>query len=80
MVKKNVDLVKESGKYGMHQEYVEFEIKNRKVYSNGVFCEGAYNPDSKSVSVVLKKTNFDNPKIDGLVVLKGKLSDTDYHQ
>ena len=75
-----VDLVAESGKHGMHQEYVEFELRDGKIFFGGVECPKALTADTHAVRVVLQKTIYDNPKIDGLILFKGGLKDTDYHQ
>ena len=68
IIKEHIDLVGEVGKYAMHQEYVEFELKNNKIYVDGEECQKAYDSRQKKVKLVFKKTIYDNPKVDGIIL------------
>jgi len=78
-VAERVDIVKEVGKNSAYDHYIEIEIANNKVYWKGLECHNSY--QDARVKVELEKIEGrDNPKIDGIVVVKGGLVDTDYYR
>jgi len=38
IIKEHIDIVEQVGKYAMHQEYIEFELRDNEVYADGVKC------------------------------------------
>lgn len=75
---KNLDIYSKVGKSTAYDEFVEFEIKNGKAYLNGKLADNGYDSSNNLLKVVFKKAQRDNPKINGIVVVKGTLQDTDY--
>lgn len=64
----------------MHQEYIPFELVEGKVYYNNEECPHGYDENSGKIRISFRKTRYDNPKIDGLILFEGKLEDTDYYE
>lgn len=76
----NLDIFSKVGKSTGYDEYLEFEIKSSKVYFNNKIIEDGYNIDDKTLKLVFKKGERDNPKINAIVVVKGGLVNTDYEE
>ena len=58
--------------------YLPFTLKNGKlVYTKNTECEKAYDSNSKLLRLRFKKV-LDNPKVDGIVLFKGKLEETNF--
>ena len=72
----NVDIVANVGKYAVHQEYIAFTLRRDEILVNGELIPGAFR-DNK-LHIIFQKTIYDNPKVDGLVLFKGPLSETGY--
>ena len=77
-VLQNVDIFGKVGKATALDEYVQFEIKNGKCYINGRAIETGFDANKKSLKVKFVKKEKDNPKINGIVLVKGTIDDTDY--
>lgn len=73
-----LDIFTKVGKSTAYDEFIEFEVKNSRVFIGGKLVDNAYNSDSQSVIVIFKKGERDNPKINAIVVVKGGMQDTDY--
>jgi len=60
------------------------ELREGKIYSTSfdsttpTECIDAY--INQKVIITFGKTLYDNPKVDGLIILKGKLEDSDYNE
>ena len=68
------------GKVGInaaYDEFIEFTYENGKVRVKGSEAPNAVKSGRLQVSFI--KTDFDNPKINAIVLVKGKLEDTNYH-
>lgn len=78
LVVKHLDIYSKVGKSTAYDEFVEFEIKNGKAYLNGKLADNGYDSSNNTLKVVFKKAERDNPKINGILVIKGTLQDTDY--
>lgn len=76
----NLDIFSKVGKSTAYDEYIEFEIKSSKVYVNNKVIEDGYNSDDKTLKLVFKKGERDNPKINAIMVVKGGLLNTDYEE
>ena len=75
-VVKNLDIYEKVGKGNAYDEYVEFTLKNNKIYFNGNECNGAY--ENEQLKLKFLKGSKDNPKINGILLYKGKKIETDY--
>lgn len=76
---KNLDVYSRVGKAHALDEYVEFEIKDEKVYYNKKVAKGALESGDK-LQINFLKGKSDNPKINAILLVKGSLSDTDYYE
>ena len=75
----NLDIFAEVGIFEPLDKYVEFDIKNGKVvYSNSQIGD-AIN-QNKDLIVNFLKGKADNPKVNGIVLVKGTLDDTNYKE
>lgn len=77
-VKREVDIHKMIGRHSSTNIYIPFLFVNKKIYFNGGECPGAYNSKQKLIALNFKHLNIDNPMINGIVLFKGELQDTDY--
>eukprot|EP00039_Didymoeca_costata_P026806 m.16703 g.16703 ORF g.16703 m.16703 type:complete len:932 (-) comp5770_c0_seq1:1110-3905(-) len=69
---KEVDIYKLAGGYGKaHDELHEFEIKG-----GNVVVDGKSSKLGKTLDVTLKKGRKENPKINGIVIVRGTIKDT----
>ncbi len=75
---KDLDIFAKVGKATAHDEYIEFEVKDDKVYVNKAEVPGAYDSKSKVLKLRFLKGSKDNPKINAIVVYKGNVLDTEF--
>jgi hypothetical protein len=80
LVIKDLDIFARAGKANAHDEYVEFELKDNKVYINKAEAPNAYDSKGKTLKVKFVKTHADNPKINAIVIFKGDIMDTDFSE
>jgi hypothetical protein len=73
VVLKDIDIFALVGKAIAHDEYIEIELKDDKVYVNNVEAAGAYEPKNKLLKIKFVKGAKDNPKINAIVVYKGDI-------
>lgn len=73
-----LDIYTKVGKSTAYDEFVEFEIRSGKAFVGGKLAEGGYDSQNETLKVTFKKGEKDNPKINGIVIVKGGLQDTDY--
>jgi hypothetical protein len=69
----NIDIFAVAGKAIAHDEYIEMELKNDKVYVNGVEAPSAYEPKNKLLKLKFVKGEKDNPKINAILIYKGDI-------
>ncbi len=75
---KNLDIFMLVGKATAHDEFIEFELKDDKVYIGKHIIPGAYDPKGKKLKVKFLKGKHDNPKINGIVLYNGSINDTEF--
>jgi hypothetical protein len=68
-----LDIFSIVGKLKAHDEYFEIILKDNKIIHNKNEAIGAYDPSKKTLKISFVKGPKDNPKINGIVVLKGTL-------
>lgn len=78
IVVSNVDIYEKVRKAAAYDEYIEFELKNDNIYFQDENCPNAFDPTNKKLVVFFEKTQYDNPKVDAIVLYHGTLADTDY--
>lgn len=71
-----VDIFSEVGKYAAYDSYVEFTMQGDSVFINGKACNGAI--QNGKLRVHYTKIGIDNPKVDGIILYKGGLEETDF--
>jgi len=70
---RNLDIFATVGKAHSYDEYVEFELKNDKIYHNKAEASDAYDSQKKAIIVKFLKGPKDNPKINAIVILSGTI-------
>jgi hypothetical protein len=76
----NIDIYAKVGKNNAYDEFIEFELKNKKIFVEGKEIPKGYDEDEKTMKIVFGKNSADNPKINGLLIVRGTLKDTDYDE
>jgi hypothetical protein len=76
MVLRDFDIIKEAEeKFVAVDKYFEFEITNdEEVFVEDEMCQNAYMYTSKSLRVEFQKGKVDYPKVDAIVIFKGRLN------
>jgi outer membrane protein assembly factor BamB len=72
----SLDIFAVVGKNSAYDEFVEFELKNNKVYLAGREAQEAYQDGHLKVDFV--KRSHDNPKVNGIMIVKGTKENTHY--
>ena len=75
---KNIDIYEKVGKNNAYDEFIEFELKKKKIFIEGKEINNAYDSDTQKIKITFVKKAADNPKINGLLIVRGTLKDTDY--
>ena len=75
-----IDIYEKVGKNNAYDEFVEFELKNKKIYVEGKEAVNGYDSDEKAIKLTFVKKDADNPKVNALLIVKGTLKDTDYDE
>ena len=78
IVIKDLDIFAKVGKAAAHDEFVEFEIKDGKLFVKNSEAPAAYDAQSKMLKIKFVKGPKDNPKINALLIYKGDIYDTDF--
>lgn len=73
IVVSNLDVFSMAGKASAHDEYVQMELRDDKVYVNGVEAINAYEPKNRLLKLRFVKGERDNPKINAILVYKGDI-------
>ena len=79
-VLQDIDIYAKVGKNRAYDEFIEFEIKNNKIFVEGKEAKNGYDEKSKNLKFIFAKKEADNPKINALLIVKGTLKDTDYDE
>lgn len=75
-VLRKLDIFYKVGKATAFDEFVEFDVRDNKVYVEGKEAPGAIK--DQKIKITFKKGERDNPKINAFMLVKGTLADTDY--
>ena len=75
-----IDIYEKVGKNNAYDEFVEFELKNKKIYVEGKEAVNGYDSDEKAIKLTFVKKDADNPKVNALLIVRGTLKDTDYDE
>lgn len=79
IVVKDLDVFERAGNKAVaHDEFVEFELKDDRIYFNKQEVPNGYDPVNKTIKVRFVKGLKDNPKINSIIIYKGDVMDTDY--
>ena len=76
----NIDIYSKVGKNNAYDEFIEFELKNKKIYVDGKQLKNGYDEDNKTIKITFVKKDIDNPKVNALLLIRGTLKDTDYDE
>ena len=80
LVIEDIDIYAKVGKNKAYDEFIEFEIKNKKIYIEGKEAKNGYDEETKNIKITFVKKEADNPKINALLIVRGTLKDTDYDE
>lgn len=80
VVVEKLDIVGKVGPFAAYDEYIEFTFENGKVFFRGEPCENAFDVETGKLKVTFQKIGVDNPKVDGLVLFRGPLAETDFYE
>ena len=80
LVIEDIDIYAKVGKNKAYDEFIEFEIKNKKIYIEGKEARNGYDEETKNIKITFVKKEADNPKINALLIVRGTLKDTDYDE
>ena len=75
-----IDMYEKVGKNNAYDEFIEFELKNNKIFVEGKEANNGYDSDNQKIKLTFVKKEADNPKINALLIVKGTLKDTDYEE
>ena len=75
-----IDIFGKVGKNNAYDEFIEFELKNNKIFYEGKEISNGYDSDNKKMQITFVKKDADNPKVNGLLIVRGTLKDTDYDE
>lgn len=78
VVIENLDIFDQVGKYAAYDEFVPFEFEDGKVLIKGKEAKGSVQKNKLKIDFL--KTDYDNPKINAIVLFKGKLEETNYNE
>jgi hypothetical protein len=73
-----LDIFSKVGIFAAYDEFIEFSFENGKIFVNGEEAKNAVKNGKLKVTFV--KTDFDNPKINAIALVKGKIEDTNFSQ
>lgn len=76
----NIDIFEKVGKNNAYDEFIEFELKNNKIFVDGKEAVNGYDEENKKLQISFDKKDKDNPKINAILIVKGTIKDTDYDE
>ena len=76
----NIDIYEKVGKNNAYDEFIEFELKNNKIYVQGKEVPNGYDEENQKIQISFDKKDADNPKINGILIVRGTKKDTDYDE
>lgn len=74
----DLDIFEKVGAFAPYDEFIEFDIKQKTVYYQNSPIPSAYKPEKNVVIVSFSKGSKDNPKVNGILLVRGTLADTEY--
>ena len=76
----DLDIYSKVGKNTAYDEFIPINIKNDNLYIDGKKIKNGYNVSDKTIKITFVKKTKDNPKINGILLVKGGLENTDYNE
>ncbi len=74
---KNLDIFKLVGLHTAMNVYYPFSFRNNQIYFRGKIAPDAFDISTRSLVLKFKHLGIDNPMVNGIVLFKGKLEETD---
>mmetsp|Transcript_38629 Transcript_38629/g.43892 ORF Transcript_38629/g.43892 Transcript_38629/m.43892 type:complete len:361 (+) Transcript_38629:32-1114(+) len=74
----NMDIFDKVGRYAAYDKFVQLEIKDGSLFIDDKEVEDAYSSDDDELTIDFVKREHDNPKVNGIILVKGTLDDTHY--
>jgi hypothetical protein len=76
----DLDIFSKIGKNSAYDEFITLNIKGDNLFIQGKKIKNGYNISEKNIKITFVKKEKDNPKINGILLVKGGLENTDYEE
>ena len=76
----DLDIFSKIGKNSAYDEFITLNIKGDNLFVQGKKIKNGYNISEKNIKITFVKKEKDNPKINGILLVKGGLENTDYEE
>jgi len=73
-----LDIFDKAGRNTAYEKYIEFELKDDEIFYQDHVCSNAYRFKDKKLVLEFEKTDRGSPKVDGIILFKGTLKETNY--
>jgi len=74
----SLDIYHKVGRFTAYEEYIEFELKDDEIFYQENVCSNAYKFKDKTLVLEFEKTDQGLPKVNGIILFKGTLRQTNY--
>ena len=76
----DLDIFSKIGKNSAYDEFITLNIKGDNLFIQGKKIKNGFNVSEKKIKITFVKKEKDNPKINGILLVKGGLENTDYEE
>ena len=76
----DLDIFSKIGKNSAYDEFITLNIKGDNLFIQGKKIKNGFNVSEKKIKITFVKKEKDNPKINGILHVKGGLENTDYEE
>ena len=76
----DLDIFSKIGKNSAYDEFITLNIKGDNLFIQGKKIKNGFNVSEKKIKITFVKKEKDNPKINGILLVKGGLENTDYSE
>ena len=74
----DLDIFSKIGKNSAYDEFIPLNLKGDNLFIQGKKIKNGFNVSEKKIKITFVKKEKDNPKINGILHVKGGLENTDY--
>jgi hypothetical protein len=80
IIMNDLDIFSKIGKNSAYDEFITLNIKGDNLFIQGKKIKNGFNVSEKKIKITFVKKEKDNPKINGILLVKGGLENTDYEE